>query len=435
MVNESDKVVSGDAHDAGDVCEGALRDVSLSGEVAMNDQANAEKQSETGEGKRGRGRSYAWGVVMDTLRRRSALVGLLWLVLVGVFAVFSPVLANSAPVLMKTEAGVSSPLVKMLTAVDVILLVMFLVTGLMWFGGRLGVLVSAGRRVVVWLGVLVLVMGVSFATIEPPRIVDYGKWRAMDAAGEIEWAVYAPIRYSPTDRLAGQARKAPTGEHWFGTEANGSDVLSRIIHACRIAMAIGFIATGISLVIGVVLGGLMGYFSGVVDMIGMRLVEIFEAIPTLFLLLICVAFFGRNLYVMMAIIGLVGWPGYCRFIRAEFLKLRQQDFVHAARACGLPLRSILFRHMLPNGVAPVLVSASFGIASAILAEATLSFLGLGLVEEPSWGQMLNQSLSSAGTFEWWIALYPGLAIFLTVFAYNLIGESLRDAIDPYLNRG
>ena len=136
---------------------------------------------------------------------------------------------------------------------------------------------------------------------------------------------------------------------------------------------------------------------------------------------------------MMVIIGLTSWSGYARYIRAEFLKLRQQDFVLSAIACGLPLRSILFRHMLPNGIAPLLVGVSFGVASAILAEATLSFLGLGIVDDPSWGQMLNQAVQ-ASTFNWWMAVFPGGAIFLTVFAYNLMGESLRDAIDPQLNK-
>ncbi len=177
----------------------------------------------------------------------------------------------------------------------------------------------------------------------------------------------------------------------------------------------------------------MGYFSGVVDMLGMRLVEIFEAIPTLFLLLTFVAFFGRSLYMMMIIIGLTSWSGYARYVRAEFLKLRQQEYVQAAVASGLPLTSILFRHMLPNGVAPLLVAVSFGVASAILAEATLSFLGLGLVGEPSWGQMLDQAVKSS-TFNWWMAAFPGGAIFFTVFAYNLIGEAFRDAIDPKLSR-
>jgi peptide/nickel transport system permease protein len=206
-----------------------------------------------------------------------------------------------------------------------------------------------------------------------------------------------------------------------------------MIHACRIALGIGFVATGIAMVIGVLLGGLMGYFSGIVDMLGMRLVEIFEAIPTLFLLLTFVAFFGSSLYLMMVIIGITSWPGYARFVRAEFLKLRKMEYVQSAIACGLPLRSILFRHMLPNGIAPVLVATSFGVASAILLEATLSFLGLGLVDNPSWGQMLYQAVQSASFF-WWMAFFPGGAIFFTVFAYNLMGEALRDAIDPFLKK-
>jgi peptide/nickel transport system permease protein len=206
-----------------------------------------------------------------------------------------------------------------------------------------------------------------------------------------------------------------------------------MIHACRIAMSIGFISTGIAIMIGIVIGGIMGYFVGWTDLLGMRAIEIFEAIPTLFLLIAIVAFFGRNLYIMMAIIGLTSWTPDARFVRAEFLRLRNQDFVQAAIASGLPLPSILFRHMLPNGISPLIVSASFGIASAILAESTLSFFGLGLIDEPSWGQMLEQSLGVAGTFTWWIAVFPGLAIFLTVFAYNLIGESLRDALDPRLH--
>jgi peptide/nickel transport system permease protein len=254
----------------------------------------------------------------------------------------------------------------------------------------------------------------------------------------VQFVVRAPLPYSASDRLRDQFDpdrphpRAPSKQNWLGTEGNGADVLSRMIHACRIAMAIGFIATGIAVVIGSVVGGLMGYFVGWVDLLGMRLVEIFGSIPTIYFLLVFVAFFDRNLYMMMVIIGLTTWVGDARFVRAEFLKLRNQEFVHAARAAGLPLRSILFRHMLPNAMAPLLVAASFGVASAILYESVLSFLGLGLVDEPSWGQLLNQAVSAAGKFDWWLATFPGLAIFLTVFAYNLIGEALRDALDPKL---
>jgi peptide/nickel transport system permease protein len=212
-------------------------------------------------------------------------------------------------------------------------------------------------------------------------------------------------------------------------------MLSRMIHACRIALTIGFISTAISVVLGIVIGGLMGYFVGSVDLLGMRLMEIVQAIPPLILLLIVTVFFGRSLYLMMVVIGLISWTGNARFIRAEFLKLRKLDFVQAGVAAGLPLRSIIFRHMLPNGVSPVLVNASFGVAGAILLESTLSFLGLGLgPDDPSWGQMLSQASTGGTGFNWWIATFPGLAIFLTVFSYVLIGEAMRDAIDPKLRK-
>ena len=137
---------------------------------------------------------------------------------------------------------------------------------------------------------------------------------------------------------------------------------------------------------------------------------------------------------LMIIIGVVGWTPYARYLRAEFLSLRQRDFVFAAQACGLPLRSILFRHMLPNGITSVVINLSFGIAGAILAESTLSFLQLGVVDQPSWGAMLSQATGESGQFVWWMALFPGLAIFLTVFAYILLGEAVNDALDPRRRR-
>jgi peptide/nickel transport system permease protein len=296
------------------------------------------------------------------------------------------------------------------------------------------------RKLLALAGVLAISAILAYAWVSPPKLVIYEQYRVAETEGHYDWVLYAPVPYSPKDyqRDRGETGlEAPLSNsertHWFGTEQNGADVLSRMIHASRIALGIGFVATGIAMVLGVIIGGLMGYFSGVVDILGMRLVEIFEAVPTLFLLLTFVAFFGRSLYIMMVIIGITSWPGYARYVRAEFLRLRKQDFVQAAEAAGLPLSSILFRHMLPNGMGPVLVSASFGVAAAILAEATLSFLGLGLVDDPSWGEMLNQAVQSS-SFNWWMAAFPGGAIFFTVFAYNLIGEALRDAIDPYLSK-
>lgn len=267
-----------------------------------------------------------------------------------------------------------------------------------------------------------------------PDTVIYSQYREALTAQAGTGAIFAPIAYSPSDfqrdDIAYAMLQPPTWNHPMGTSDKGADVASRMIYATRVALIIGFIATGLSLVIGIVVGGLMGYFSGIVDLIGMRFVEIFSAIPVIFLLILICAVYDRNIYLMMTVIGLTGWVGYAIFIRAEFLKLRSMDYVMAARAAGTPLTGILFRHLLPNGIAPVLVLASFGFASAILFESSLSFLGLGLPpQDPSWGQLLQEARANGGG-QWWLVLYPGLAIFLTVFAYNLLGESLRDALDP-----
>ena len=383
-----------------------------------------------------RRRSFAARVLRSTFVRLGARVGALWIGVLMVAAAFAPLIANTHPLLMRVDGRLRSPALDHLTTADVVLMCVFVA------GAALLVARCAPRTWAVALAATLAgsaLLGAAFT--DPPVLTVHEQYREAARTGEIEWAIHAPVPWSPKDyqRDAGDTGlEAPLSApddrtHWFGTDENGADVLSRMIHASRIALGIGLVATGIAMLIGVVVGGLMGWFSGVVDLAGMRLVEIFEAVPTLFLLLTFVAFFGRSLYLMMVIIGLTGWTGYARFVRAEFLRLREQDYVQAAVACGLPLHSILFRHMLPNGVAPILVAASFGIASAILAEAMLSFLGLGLVDDPSWGQMLNQAVRSS-TFNWWMAVFPGGAIFLTVFAYNLIGEALRDAIDPYLSQ-
>ncbi|MBO6513489.1 MAG: ABC transporter permease, partial [Phycisphaerales bacterium] len=220
----------------------------------------------------------------------------------------------------------------------------------------------------------------------------------------------------------------------IGTDTLGQDVLSQMFHACRLAISIGFVSTSIAVVLGVSIGSLMGYFGGWVDLILYRVVEIFMAIPVLFLLIVAAGVLPRNTYVMMAIIGCFTWTGAARFIRAEFMKLRETDYIQAAKAMGLPLWSILFKHMLPNGVTPVLVESSFLIAAAILIEATLSFLGLGPTGQASWGSLLRNATGESGSFIWWLAIFPGGAIFLTTLAYNLIGEALRDAIDPKLKK-
>jgi len=378
---------------------------------------------------------YAANILRLAFSQWGARLGLIWIFLLTIIAVFAPFIANSHPWLLSEAGSISSPLLKYISMADITLLALFIAAVILFIRKP-----SIKITTAVMATVLIVVGSLSSLFVSPPQLATYEQYREKDNNKQYDWVVWAPIPYSAKDYIRDEGDtglEAPLQDkartHLFGTDENGADVLSRMVHASRIALGIGFVATGIALIIGVIIGGLMGFYSGVMDMIGMRLVEIFEAIPTLFLLLTFVAFFGRSLYIMMVIIGLTSWSGYARYVRAEFLKLRQQDFVQSAVACGLPLRSILFRHMLPNGIAPVLVGVSFGVASAILAEATLSFLGLGLVDDPSWGQMLNQAVRSS-TFNWWMAVFPGGAIFLTVFAYNLMGESLRDAIDPQLNK-
>ena len=298
---------------------------------------------------------------------------------------------------------------------------------------------TGGRTWRVWAVGLAIVLPLSGALAwgspDPPPVVVYSAYREALATGEAAWARFAPLAYSPNDRQRDvmaregvDTRFLPPGpQHPLGTTEAGADVLSRMIHASRIALTIGLISTGIATVLGVMVGGVLGYFSGWLDLLGMRFVEIFSAIPVIFLLIMIVAFYGRDLYLIMTVLGLTGWVGFALYTRAEFLKLRKMDYVQAARAVGAPLHAILFRHMLPNGVTPVLVLVSFGIASAILTESTLSFLGLGLVEEPSWGAMLQESRRPGAHLG--LLFPPGLAIFVTVFAYNLIGEALRDALD------
>ncbi len=378
--------------------------------------------------------SFATRIWRKTLKGAGVKVGLAWVGLLVFAAVFAPFLANSMPLLMSKNGEISAPVLHYLSLEDAWILASFFIAAAV-YRLRLG---AAKRILLFLLGSAIAAVLVNLF-IKPPVLVIYDDFRSA-AYTEVDWRIMPPIPYAPTDYLRDLGSKgleAPFASeghtHLMGTEENGADVLSRMLHACRISLSIGLIASGIALLIGVVVGGLMGYFSGIVDMLGMRLVEIFEDIPTLFLLLTFVAFFGRSLYMMMVIIGVTGWSGYARYVRTEFLKLRKQDYVQAAVASGLPLSSILFRHMLPNGIAPLLVAVSFGVAGAILSEATLSFLGLGVVDAPSWGQMLDQAVKSS-TFNWWMAVFPGGAIFMTVFAYNLIGESFRDAIDPKLSR-
>jgi peptide/nickel transport system permease protein len=394
------------------------------------------------------GRSLWLNAFVNAVKRPTAQVGLVWVGLLFFVAVFAPLLANSRPLLAKTAEGWTSPAWQGLTAVD-IALPLFAFGVLVLLIVRRFVKMPPASFVPLVLGILGLSFLAGVLVADPPRIEQYSRYRLLAENGTYERVLLAPIPYSPNDTLRdlGRARTAAPwwapndnarqlqSKHWLGTTINSEDMASRMIHATRVALAIGFVATGISSFIGILIGAVMGYAGGVVDLALMRLVEIVQAIPVLIVLLIVMTLYGKNIWLMMATIGVMSWTADARFIRAEFLRLRGQEFVQAGRAAGLPTWSLLFRHMLPNGIAPVLVNASFGVASAILLESTLSFLNVGLeAKDPSWGALLNQARSGGSGFNWWIATFPGLAIFLTVFAYILIGESLRDALDPKLKK-
>ena len=247
--------------------------------------------------------------------------------------------------------------------------------------------------------------------------------------GEEHASVFPPIAHSPTRVRLQDAFSAPSGNHWLGADRLGRDLAAGLIHGTRISLTIGLVVVGIQALIGIVLGALAGYYGGWIDILISRVIEIMLGIPTFFLLVTVAAIFPPSIYLIMTILGLTGWMGIARFVRSEFLRVRAQDFVESARSLGSSDTRVMARHILPNALAPVLVSMSFGVASAILAESGLSFLGIGVPAHlVTWGSILSEARSN--TFAWWLAVFPGFAIFATVTAYNLLGDGLRDALDP-----
>ncbi len=238
------------------------------------------------------------------------------------------------------------------------------------------------------------------------------------------------IPFSPTEFNLGATLVRPNRTHWLGTDDQGRDVAARLIYGTRISLSIGFVAGGLAALIGIFVGAAAGYYGGWIDIVISRCIEVMYCFPTFFLILAVLAFVQPSIYNIMIVIGLTGWPGVARLIRGEFFKLRGQDFVAASQVSGASALRIMFRHILPNGIAPVLVSVTFDVASAILVESSLSFLGFGVPPyEPSWGGVLSQAHEFID-IAWWLTIAPGAAIFITITAYNLVGEGLRDAIDP-----
>ena len=247
-------------------------------------------------------------------------------------------------------------------------------------------------------------------------------------------ALLAPLlaRHDPIRGDLLRQLQPPSAEHWMGTDVQGRDVWARLVYGARISLAVGLISQSIALAIGLTLGLVAGYFGRWIDDLVMRLADVTLAFPTLLLLIAMVAALQPSLLVVFVTVGIVGWAGMARLVRGQVLVVRQLEYVHAARALGTPDHRIIARHVLPNVIAPVVIATTLGMAGAIMAEAALSFLGLGVQPPtPSWGAMIadGRDLSQLRSSPW-TSLFPGLAIGVTVLGFNLLGDALRDALDP-----
>jgi peptide/nickel transport system permease protein len=271
--------------------------------------------------------------------------------------------------------------------------------------------------------------------LRPPALLAYDNQRLLAALGPDDWAVFPPVPWGYNTHDLDSVLAPPSAEHWLGTDSGGRDVAARVVHGSRVSLSVGIMSVSVLVFIGVLFGSVAGYFGGALDLLLMRLLEIVHSVPTILLLVTILAVImptgWTSVFAMMVVIGLVRWTDVARLVRGEILRVKTMPYVEAARALGYGPTRIILRHVLPNALSPVLVAATFSMASAILIEGALSFLGFGIPSDmASWGGMLNDVRGNAEA--WWLAVFPGAAIFLTVTVYNLAGEGLRDAIDPRL---
>jgi peptide/nickel transport system permease protein len=344
--------------------------------------------------------------------------------------------------------------------------------GLVWLAAwiaLLAVVVAARRRIIAaprsgslddYIAIATLGLGLVLVSWSARRDLLHGG--ARPAAGDSQWriatrhfrrnrlavlglwtvlalyavALLAPLLapYDPIAQvdIARTTYLSPSLEHPFGTDRFGRDILSRIIYGARVSLSIGFIATAISVTLGTLLGAFAGYLGGKADAVVMRFTDLVLAFPRLVLLILIVALFEPSMLVIILVLGLTQWPGTTRIVRADVLSLREREFIQAAGALGMSRRRVILRHLIPNVLAPVIVTATLGIGNTIVLEAGLAFLGLGVPPPtPTWGDMVAAGRDVL-TNAWWVATFPGLTIVLIVLAFNLVGDGLRDALDPRL---
>jgi len=392
--------------------------------------------------------SIVWGQLK---KRPSAMVSLAFIVFLALAAILAPFIGGEVPIRWVEGGEASWPIFRYLTNGEYVAMAAFLLGALLPLTVRLvrpgAEQVGASpmlRALAIHAVILAVVAGLLFGLREPERSYGFYLERADEA--ETAWFPFIaypqnpgfselPFKEQPPSWLGWLAPESyPPGSwaHPLGTGRIGDDILIRILYGARTALNIGFVAVGISLAIGVLLGAISGNFGGWVDLVLMRVAEIVMSIPRLILIIIMITVIPERwippIWTVVVVLGLTGWTGTYRLMRAELLRIRGEDYMTAARALGVRTGRLLVRHAIPNGLAPILVGATFGIAGAVFLEVTLAFLGL--VQTPSWGMMLNDGRQHLEY--WWLWVTSGSAIFLTVFAYNLLGEGIRDAIDPRL---
>lgn len=372
-----------------------------------------------------RDESYTQRVWRHFQRDRFAFTGLCIVVVFFILAALAPFLANSHAIVRVADGRISFPVFRSLEPIEWRFLLYVPLAGLAYlFRGPL--FQRPGRGVAL---VAAIVLVVEIGLFFHHSFNDVTNDRTRPAA----FKLMPPIGYSPIETTPDQL-VPPSWKHICGTDSTGRDVAARLLHGARTSLAIGFVSQGIALLVGVSLGGVAGYYRRWVDIAICRFIEVMECFPTLLLILVVISLSdaANNMMIIMAVIGLTGWTGVARLVRGEFLRLGGQPFPQAAQALGASDLRVIVRHLLPNSLGPILVTATFGVASAILIESSLSFLGFGMqAPTPSWGDLLSEARRYID-FAWWLAFFPGAAILITIMSYNFVGEGLRDAVDPRL---
>ncbi|MDD5726934.1 MAG: ABC transporter permease [Victivallales bacterium] len=365
-----------------------------------------------------------------------AMTGLIGVGLMFILTLLTPLIANSRPFFLLADGKVSFPFLRYLFAPDSSeILIEQIFNYLLLFAVPLAVVYLSTRNHrrlrKILLFILALLLLIPFF-LTPPRL-DKTCWRK-NIAEHHYCAVFAPVPYGPCESVA-EPYAPPSKAHWFGTDQTGRDVLVRMLYGARVSLAVGLFATSLSLVIGTALGMWVGYYRGTLDLLVMRVVEIIMCFPTFLLLLILMSMlmdqgFSQSILLVIIVLGLTGWIGLCRLVRGEVLKQRVLPYIVSCEATGIPVPGIMLRHLLPNVSGPILISFTFGVAGAIIAESGLSFLGFG-VQSPtaSWGGLLRQAFEDPLEY-WHLTLCPGMALFIMVCAFNFTGEGLRKIFDP-----